>query len=63
MSYFSDVKQRIRAFTLIQAAADEPQSLLLIELLFNRDEMDYLYSTENNYQESLAFDVPKIVQT
>ena len=26
---FSDVKQRIRAFTLIQAAADKPQSLLL----------------------------------
>ena len=61
--FFSDAKQRIRACTLIQAAADEPQSLLLIELLFNRDEMDYLYSTENNYQASLPFGVPKIVQT
>jgi len=58
-----DVKQRIRAFTLIQAAADETPELVKIELLLNRDEMRYLYSSENNHQESLAFDVPKIVQT
>ena len=36
---------------------------LVIELLLTRDEMHYLYSIEISYQESLAFDVPKIVQT